>query len=191
MFSIPQHSPAEAKNRNSPQQNSTAPTALHPIPISNQSSVQNSTSQHPTSSQQPLQQPLSNMGCGSSKPHWEEDQCHCGRPVDRKTQRKYQKAYITQAKRNRRNKCAAVTTSGVITSYLGYVLNRFNNSRYSSEDRWLMGSIEVRVANSQSLFEVRLVCLTFKQSNERVNTPQSINTYVGGLFEVFEVFEEG
>jgi hypothetical protein len=61
------------------------------------------------------------MGCGSSKPYWEEDRCHRDRPVDRKTQQNYQKAYKKEVKRDRRNKYAAVTTSSAITASLGYV----------------------------------------------------------------------
>jgi K+-transporting ATPase c subunit len=67
------------------------------------------------------------MGCSSSKPHRNPQystSCeyhHNNYPLDKKTQKKHQKAYKKQSKRDRRNKYAAVTTSGAITSYLGYV----------------------------------------------------------------------
>jgi hypothetical protein len=64
------------------------------------------------------------MGCGSSKPH-QKDQCHHhGSPVDKKAQKKYQKACTKQAKRDRRKKYAAVNASVANSAFVGYVMWR-------------------------------------------------------------------
>lgn len=74
------------------------------------------------------------MGCGSSKPHWKDQyagpcKCHHGYPVDKKTQKKYQKAYIKQAKRDRRKK-NTMAVIGANTAILGYVLYPFMDPQF-------------------------------------------------------------
>lgn len=94
-----------------------------------------------TSTAKPVNPPI-NMGCASSKPHRNVQystpcQCHHHyHPIDKKTQKRYQKACKKQTKRDRRNKYAAVTTAGAITSYSGYVLYHHSISR----SHWMTGS---------------------------------------------------
>jgi hypothetical protein len=78
------------------------------------------------------------MGCGSSKPHRKDQysascQCHHhGSPVNKKTQKKYQRAHIKQAKRDRRKNYAVVNASVANTAFIGYVLCR-NERKILSE----------------------------------------------------------
>jgi hypothetical protein len=79
------------------------------------------------------------MGCGSSKPHRKDQHYtsskyhHHGYPVDKKTQKKYRKAYFKQAKRDRRKKYAAVNASVANSAFVGYVLCR-NERKIPLED---------------------------------------------------------
>jgi hypothetical protein len=82
------------------------------------------------------------MGCGSSKTHRNgqhpasyQRHHHHEYPVDKKAQKKYQKAYIKQAKRDRRKKDAAVNMSVANTAFVGYVFEPIHECKISRKTR--------------------------------------------------------
>jgi hypothetical protein len=75
------------------------------------------------------------MGCGASKPNPKDRyskpyQCdRHGCPVDKKTLKKYEKAYIKKAKRDRRRNYAAVNMSGANMAFVGYVIEQVHECK--------------------------------------------------------------